>query len=46
MYTEIGKCKICGAPIYSPTVSDFPVPIWSCGHFVQQTTVQVNGGGL
>lgn len=42
--TEIGKCKICGAPIYSPTTTDFPVPTWSCGHFAQQVTVQVNGG--
>jgi hypothetical protein len=43
--TKIGECKVCGAPIYSETITDFPSPIWSCGHFGWQFSVTVNSSG-
>ena len=44
MLVKIGECKICGAPIYAESPADMPNPVWSCGHFQMQVSVQVNGG--
>jgi hypothetical protein len=42
MNVKIGECKICGAPILSEALAEFPSPVWSCGHFQQQVSIQVN----
>ena len=47
-FKEGGKCSICGAPIWYPTVWDSvipPPPMFTCGHFGIHYTVTDNTTG-